>query len=203
MHGRSRLKLVLLNLLIAFSARAGDAPASLDDVSRGMARAVEKATLNAQVIESNGFHIESSRNRQLGENMQPTATEFEMLNIVAENTFKVGFEKGVSVAPGGGITIFQRTSGAPVLSVGDSNGDGQLDNLTYTKTGANGEPLVSVTDYEADGQPDLRVDFVNRIIDIWYRDGWHRVEQRGEARGLLLDGRFVELKRQNGRLIVP
>ena len=89
-----------------------------------------------------------------------------------------------------------------MLMAGDSNGDGSLDGLTYAKVDANGKVLVEVTDYEVDG-PDIRLNFADRYIELWYADRWYRVEDRDGRRGIVLNGKFVELKRENNRFFVP
>ena len=39
--------------------------------------------------------------------------------------------------------------------------------------------------------------------EIWHVDRWYRVEKRGDQRGVILDGEFVELERQGDRPVVP
>ncbi len=90
-----------------------------------------------------------------------------------------------------------------MLSLGDSDGDGSLDLLTYSKVDKDGKVLLDVIDYEADGQPDLRIKFAEQYAELWHVDRWYRVEKREGRRGIVLNGVFVELKRESNRFIVP
>jgi hypothetical protein len=189
--------------LCVIAATAADNTMSWDELTRDFAKTVAETTISAQTFDTNGFHIGSSRNNELGGDFKPNGQQFQMLNIRAEDTFKIGFEKGRAMSTGGGLAVFHRKSGVPVLSVGDSNGDGQLDGLTYTKTDADGSAVVTVTDYEVDGQADLRINFSARTFEIWHQDRWYRVENRGGLRGVVLNGTFVELRRDKNRLVLP
>lgn len=186
-------------LMVVSAAHAAEDLAALDKLKQPL----DRATLSTHTFDSLGFRIEASDNRQLDAKLDPNGAAFQSLVVRAEGTFKVAFDQGPASALGGGVALFHRASGAPMLSVSDPDGDGRLDNLTYTTMSADGRPLVSVTDYEADGQADLRVNFPERRAEIWHRDRWYQVDRRGERRGIMLDGKFVELRQQNNRLIVP
>ena len=50
---------------------------------------------------------------------------------------------------------------------------------------------------------DLRMHFDEGYNEIWYVDRWYRIEKRGDQRGVILNGEFVELEKQGNRLVVP
>ncbi|MEO8307810.1 MAG: hypothetical protein ABI616_07185 [Pseudomonadota bacterium] len=198
------LALPIVLALCAAPGNAADEKFPDDELIREFVKAMPPdATTNAHRVDANGFHLESSQNKELDGSLKPTGNEFQTVIVTAPKTFKIGIEKGRSSSTGGGLAIFNRESGAPILSVGDANGDGQLDGLTYSKVDAAGKVLVSVTDYEADGQADLRVNFAEHYAEIWHIDRWYRVEHRDGRRGILVDGKFIEVKLEKNRFFVP
>lgn len=126
-----------------------------------------------------------------------------LLQVTADQFFKVGVEKGRETPTSGGVAIFHRGTGQPMLSAGDRDGDGVFDVLTYTVVDAAGEPVVELVDYEADAQPDMRLHFKESYFEIWHLDRWCRIETREGRRGIVIDGGFVELERGDNRWIVP
>ena len=175
----------------------------LEQLTEPLAEAIADNMRNAEVYDTNGFHVESSEVGELGADLKPNGIRFQMLSVTADGTFRASVEKGRSISAGGGVAIFHRDSGQPLLSTGDSDGDGSLDALSYATVDQDGKVLVQVTDYEADGQPDIRINFAESYVELWHLDRWHRVENRNGRRGVVLDGDFVELSRENNRLIIP
>ena len=161
------------------------------------------AVTNVKAIEANGFRIRTSRNKEFGESLKSTGNEFNSLFIDSDGTFSVGIENGRPMSTGGGLAIFHKDSGEPMLSVGDSDGDGKLDGLTYTVVEAKGEAVLSVTDYDVDGQPDVRLRRKDQFAEIWHKGQWYRIEKRGQLRGIVVDGDFKNLQREGNRLVVP
>ena len=94
--------------------------------------------------------------------------------VTADGMFRAGVEKGRPISAGGGVAIVHRDSGQPILSVADADGDGALDGLSYATVDDDGKVVVQVTDLNRNGR-----------------------------RGVVLSGEFVELKRENNRLIIP
>ncbi len=39
--------------------------------------------------------------------------------------------------------------------------------------------------------------------ELWHAGGWHRIETRDGKRGIVLDGKFVELRKDGNRFRVP
>jgi hypothetical protein len=185
------------------AAQELDQHEELERVRGSLERVVAENTTNAELYDTNGFRVESSVNAQLGADFKPDGTRFEGLNISADGVFRVAIEKGRPQSAGGGLAIFHRDSGRPILSVGDSDGDGALDALSYAKVDEDGKAILEVIDYQADGQPDMRIHFVDHYSELWHADRWYRVETRGDRRGIVMDNVFVELKRENNRLVVP
>jgi hypothetical protein len=194
---------------VAMLGRVGSAAAQDDTeqqrerIKQSLESAIESGTTNAETYDTNGFHVESARVEELGANLRPNGTRFQMLEVSSPGTFRVGIENGRPMSTGGGLALFHRDSGAPLLSVGDSDGDGALDILTYSKVDQDGKAILDVIDYESDGQADFRIHFVDSYMEVWHVDRWYRVENRGGVRGIVLNGNFVALKRENNRYIVP
>jgi hypothetical protein len=164
----------------------------------------------ATVFETNGYRLESSVNKELGTNDQDgklgfSGRELKHLSVTSPDLFQivVGVGNRDGKPDGGGAGIFHRVSGEPMLSIGDIDGDGRIDVLTYSVLDMNGKAVLEVIDYEADGQADMRIHFKDKFFEIWHLDRWRRTEQRGEKRGIVIDGEFIELQRGNNRWVVP
>jgi hypothetical protein len=175
---------------------------SQEDLAKQFSELLSKATTDLEVFETNGFQIQSSRNKELGADFQPNGIEMQMLLIEADDIFKVGVEKGRPMSTGGGIALFHRETGQPMLSAGDENGDGSIDSLMYSVFDENGKLILGVTDYEADGQADLRVHFGEDYFEIWHNERWYRSENRDGVRGIVVDGTFREIQNIENRPVV-
>lgn len=194
-------------LIICFAAPAtgqdGDVDNELERVQDTLAQIVEDNATNAAVYDTNGFHVEAAELEELGATFKPDGTRFQLLWITADDVFKVAVEKGRPMSTGGGVGIFHRKNGTPMVSIADRNGDGLVDILTYAVLDENGEVVLDVVDYEADGQADMRVNFKDHYFELWHIDRWYRTEVRDGRRGIVIDGEFVELQRGDNRWIVP
>jgi hypothetical protein len=158
---------------------------------------------NAAVYETNGFRVESAELEQLGATFEHDGTRFQALSVTADGVFRVGIEKGRPMSTGGGVGIFHRGTGTPMVSLADRNGDGLVDILTYAVLDENGTAILDVVDYEADGQPDMRINSKDHYFELWHIDRWYRTEVRDGRRGIIIDGEFVELRRGDNRWVVP
>lgn len=158
---------------------------------------------DAEVYEMNGFRVESAQVKELDAALTHDGNEMQLLSVTAADVFKVTIEKGRPMSAGGGVGIFHRKAGTPMLAVADGNNDGRIDSLEYSVLGIDGETLLTVVDYEADGQSDLRISFENGYFEIWHIDRWYRAETRNGRPGIVIEGEFVELKRGDNRWIVP
>ena len=186
--------------LVSTAAIAQDREQALEQI----AEAVSKGISNPEVFETNGFRIESSIVTELGSDLEPNGKEFQMISVDAADMFRVTVEKGrPGMSLGGGIGIFHGESGSPMMSFGDRDGDGRIDILDYLVLDEDGERALSVTDYELDGQPDLRIHWKEAYFEIWHIDQWYRVAERGDRRGIFIEGKFIELRQENNRWIVP
>jgi len=195
---------VLIFCVVAPAAtQESDQDDELERVRDTLAEVIADDTTNAAVYETNGFRVESAEVEELGGTFKPNGTRFQMLSVTADGVFKVGIEKGRSMSTGGGVGIFHRETGKPMVSIGDRNGDGLVDILTYAVLDENGEIALDVVDYEADGQPDMRVNFKDHYFELWHIDRWYRTEVRDGRRGIVIDGEFVELQRGDNRWVVP
>jgi len=122
-----------------------------------LAGAISDTISNAEVFETNGFEVASFWAQQLDTNLEPDGTQFESLEVSAADVFRVSVEKGRPTLTGGGVGIFHRETGSPMLTAADRNGDGLLDLLTYAVLDESGNAALEVVDYAADGQPDMRI----------------------------------------------
>jgi len=160
------------------------------------------AVSNVQVFEANGFRIESAQNKELGAELNPSGNRFESLIVTGDDIFKVAVEKGRPMSTGGGLAIFHRTAGTPMLSAGDQNGDGIIDILSYSVVGEDGKAIREVVDYDADGQANLRIHFDEGYAELWHLDRWNRVEERDGQRGIVIDGNFTKVENIDNHLFV-
>ncbi len=160
------------------------------------------AVSNVEIFQSNGFRIESSRNVELGAGLEPVDHRFYSVFITGDDVFKVAVEKGRPSSAGGGVGVFHRTTGAPMLSVADQSGDGRIDLLSYSVVGDDGQTIREIVDYDADGQANLRVHFDQGYAEIWHLDAWHRIENRNGERGIVVDGEFKPVANVDNRLQV-
>lgn len=192
----------LAALLILAVGHAGPTD-DTERLARSLAELVPDDTVsNLEVFEINGFRLESSRNKELGADLAPTGDQFESVIITSDGSFKVAVEKGRPTSSGGGLGIFHRSTGAPMLTAADQSGDGRLDLLTYTVFDEDGETLREIVDYGADGQANLRVHFDQGYAELWHRERWHRIETRDGQRGIEIDGEFRAVERVDNRLSV-
>jgi len=185
----------------SLAAAAQDRPSG-DEAFEKFGRIIRDATSNVERFEANGFRVETEVGKELGADLKPTGREMAFLEVTADGIFRVGVEKGRDgMSRGGGVALFHRTTGQPMLTVGDRDGDGRIDILELFVLDENGEVAMVVDDYEADGQPDVRVHYKEHYVEIWYVDRWYRVEKREDRRGIVVDGAFVELEQRNNRLV--
>ena len=78
-----------------------------------------------------------------------------------------------------GLVVFQANTGAPYLSLGDTDSDGVFDMLTYSSLSADGELLIEVEDYGMDGQPDFILNFEENSGSVYYDGAWREVRGLG------------------------
>jgi hypothetical protein len=157
-----------------------------------------------EVLETNGFRIESVGQSELGRDFEPNGNSFDYLEISADEIFRVGVEKGRAMSSGGSVGAYHRDTGKPMFVAADENGDGLIDLIAYTVLDESGERnMLEVIDYEADGQADMRLNFAEGYFEIWHDERWRRTEQRDGQRGIVVDGDFIELEMVNNRWIVP
>lgn len=189
---------------ILCGAQGTDSP-SREELIEALTRAVPgDAFENVERFQTNGFRVESSMAKELGRDFEPTGKQMALLTVTANNSFRVGIEKGRDgMSLGGSLAIFHRDAGTPMLSAGDRDGDGRIDILTYGVVDEDGEHVLDVVDYEADGQPDLRMHFNEGYFEIWHMDRWYRAESREGRQGIVIDERFLELERRDNRFFVP
>jgi hypothetical protein len=175
-----------------------------DELVQSLVEAFPPNTVTgAEVFENNGFRVESSQVQELGADLKPTGNEMQFVSVSAEGMFQVGIEKGrAKSSEGGGVAIFHRDAGTPMLSVGDRDGDGRIDVLTYGVVDEHGKSVLDVIDYEADGQADVRMNFREGFFEIWHMDRWYRAEERDGRRGIVVDGEFREVRGIDNRLTV-
>jgi hypothetical protein len=175
-----------------------------DQAIQALAEAISEGTSNAESLETNGFLVHTSQARELDSSFEPSGNQFQMMEVRAASMFRVAVENGrPGMSLGGGIAVFHRESGAPMMAFGDVDGDGRIDVLEYYVLDDSGRATISVTDYDMDGQPDRRIHYGERYFEIWHADRWYRVSEQNERRGILMEGEFIELRQENNRWIVP
>jgi hypothetical protein len=200
---RTTYAAILLGTVHCAAAQPPAVEDELEQLKETLTRRIDDNLPNAGSFNTNGFRVEAAEVEELGADFTPSGERFEMLSVTAGGMFEVLVEKGRSISQGGGVAILHRLSGQPIVSTGDGDGDGLLDSITYSKLDEDGKALVTVIDYEADGQPDVRFNSAAGYTEIWHVDRWLRIERRGEQRGVILNGEFIELERQGNRRVVP
>jgi hypothetical protein len=179
-------------------------PVSTEQLVRDFGHLLVPAIQSSDTLRTHGFNIEANRIRQLGAGLKPGDNVFDSLIVTAAGNLKAQVVKGISgTALGGGVTLYQRQSGTPMLMAGDNDGDGTLDFITYTVVDGNGDAVLEVVDYEADGQADMRMHFKEGKWELWHADRWHVVEKRDGVSGLVLNGRFSPLRKEGNRYVAP
>ena len=194
---------LMLGVVIRSAAQDGGTRDELEQLKESLTKTIDDNAANVAIYDTNGFHLESAEVAELGANFKPSASRFQVLSVTADDVFNVSIEKGRPMSTGGGVGIFHRDTGTPMVTVGDRNGDGLVDILTYAVLDENGQAVLDVVDYEADGQPDMRINFRDHYFEIWHIDRWYRTESRDGRRGIVVDGEFVELQRGENRWVVP
>jgi hypothetical protein len=185
-------------------ATAAEVDVTKEELVRELTELLPPDTVTGTRVASlHGFRVEASHVKQLGQELQPNGVEFDAVTIEAPSRFKAVVTKESAPSVGGGVAIFHRDTGTPLLDTADNDGDGGLDVLSYSVVDTSGQVVVQITDYEADGQPDLRINFAQKYFEIWHRDRWHRVETREGKRGITIDGTFIELRQEKNRWVVP
>lgn len=194
---------LMLGVVIRSAAQDSGTRDELEQLKESLTKTIDDNAANVAIYDTNGFHLESAEVAELGANFKPSASRFQVLSVTADDVFNVSIEKGRPMSTGGGVGIFHRETGTPMVSISDRNGDGRIDILTYAVLDENGQAVLDVVDYEADGQPDMRINFRDHYFEIWHVDRWYRAETRDGRRGIVVDSEFVELQRGENRWVVP
>lgn len=195
--------ILLITALVIFVGSYQDSQGGEDILKKFHKMVPEEAITNAKQFKTNGFNVQSFHAKEIGEQLNQTGREMDMLFVTADRLFKVSIEKGRESSGSGGVGIYHRKSGTPMLSAGDKDGDGQFDVLSYSAVDNNGTATLTVIDYDVDGQPDIRVHLKDGYSEIWHNDRWYRIESRGNNKGIVIDGKFVELQKRDNRWLVP
>jgi hypothetical protein len=196
--------MLVLSAIYVTASIAADDELPRDEAIAVLANVIPPGTIrSSQALDSNGFHFEFDRYKQLGEGLKPNGDEFQSVFVSAAGSFKAQVVKGVAPTVKNGVTIYHRDSGKPLLTLSDSDGDGRPDSVTYSKMDSQGVVTLEATDFDMDGQADLRFTFAEHYFEVWHADRWYRVETRDGRRGIVMDGRFVELRKDKSRYIVP
>ncbi|HSC14873.1 MAG TPA: hypothetical protein VLI71_07125 [Gammaproteobacteria bacterium] len=194
---------LLFGVVAVARAQPPTAEADLEEFKEFLINTADDNMRNPEAHDLNGFRVLTSDNAELGADFRPNGNRFQLLEIASPGVFRTMVEKGRPSSQGGSTGVYHRDSGQPMLGTWDADGDGRLDGVQYWTMDENGKARLTVIDYEADGQLDLRMHFDEVYTEIWHIDRWHRIEKRGNQRGVMLDGEFVELERQDNRLVVP
>lgn len=94
-----------------------------------------------------------------------------------------------------GLAIFQSKTGAPYLTITDSDNDGVFDLLAYSSLSEGGETLVDVEDYGMDGQPDFILRHKDSTASVFYEGRWLPVKGIGSGQNttVLVNGKERDL----------
>lgn len=92
------------------------------------------------------------------------------------------------------VGIFQQGTGKPYATFLDQDGDGVFDLLTYDVLDVDGNLLRSIEDYGMDGQSDLKIDFTNDTVSVFYKGRWRKAEGEGHSRYVQIESKAVPLQ---------
>ena len=200
---RTACAALLFGVAVIVGAQPPAVEDELEQFTQSLARTIEDNMTNAEARDMNGFRVRTSDNAELGRDFGPNGNRFQVLEIASPGVFRMMVEKGRPSSLGGSTGVYHRDSGQQMLGTWDADGDGRLDGVEYSTVDENGKARLTVIDYEADGQLDMRMHSDEGYAEIWHVDRWYRIEKRGNQRGVMLDGEFVELERQGNRPVVP
>ena len=87
-----------------------------------------------------------------------------------------------------------------ILTLDDSNGDGDFDVLRYMSYDENGEQAIEVEDYDVNGDTNVRWHWQKpSFMELWHSNGWRRLHKRDKDFFLEFDGNIVPVKYENER----
>jgi hypothetical protein len=187
--------LFLAILLVTCQTRAADP--TTDELARLLLKRLPPDTLvPQQSCRAGEITLETMEAKTVsGADFKPTRERFRMAEVEIPGKPTLLFELDRRANNSIGIVMSHPKSGYPMLQVGDDDGDGRLDFLSYTVLDSNGNSLVQITDYEMDGQPDLKFHLDAGYMELWHDGQWLKIEKNGDQRGVWSKGVFLPLKK--------
>ncbi|HET6725191.1 MAG TPA: hypothetical protein VFH85_04230 [Gammaproteobacteria bacterium] len=186
---------------------------SSDQLVQKLLKSMPPGTLtNAHVCKSNGVTVGTFKINELVPNISGHSVKLQKSGDMWTGVTiseKEGLANPVVALSFGqygdnnfGIVVQDRKTGGIVLTAGDSDGDGHLDQLRYTALDKAGSPVVEITDFDMDGQADFRMYFDKRPAQLWYEGKWRDITKKGHKGGIYVEGMFRPITNEHGRLIV-
>ena len=196
---------LIAGIAAAFFACVGlcaDVP-SHDDLVEMLAKVIPPGTVTDEhVVRADIFDVKTMKYRELSKELQLTDAQHTLARVSVRDVpqLEIGIDRGSGTI---GVEIVDARTQANLLSVGKRDSQGRLDSLRYTVVDDAGNPQLEVIDYEMDGQADVRMHYGSpSFAEVWHADRWLRVERKGDARGVYINGQFRRVRSEGGRLRV-
>lgn len=162
-----------------------------------------KESINAlKTYESNGFSIQTFKASEISAELKRENDTYSKAIIKGDQTPSIHIEIDRKNKNSFGFAVFDSRTNEPIISTTDAEGDGKLDDLTYTVMDDHGRGLIQITDYGMDGSLDIKIHLDSNYGEIIYRDEWLKIEKKGDERGVYIDGAFRPLKNDGRRLYI-
>ena len=198
-------KLCSLIILVPFSVSSH--AVTDEEVFELGKKLIPKDTLfDAKGGEINGFVIESYRAKELDKDFKTTDKTYSNILVFSgknkEKSANVIMVRDREAPNSVGVAIMPPGQALPVVNVGDNDGDGHFDYISYSVVDKNGINYLEIFDYEMDGQPDMRINLRDHIFELWYIDKWYVVNKENDKQYVVVDGKRKAVVTENNRATV-
>jgi len=194
----NRYVLIAFIIFLPLVVFAGDSP--IDKFYEKLEPLVKESIHDLKTYKSNGFSIQTfkfnpidpielKKENHICSYAIIKGDQTPSIHIGLDNESKNSF----------GFTVYHSKTSEPIISAGDSDGDGKLDDLIYTVMDDNGKALMQIIDYGMDGILDSRLHFDSAYAEIQYQNKWYKIEKKGDERGIYINGEFKPLKNDGHR----
>ena len=97
---------------------------------------------------------------------------------------------------------FHHNKNGSLVTVIDTNEDGEVDLLRYTAYSEDGKAVIESSDYNLDGTIDVRWHVSDKYFEIWHLTSWHRIENGENSMYINTKKGAVPVIREDGQFKV-